>query len=54
MDTEKYAQIVLNQTRWAQSLGVQSTPTMVVNGYPVIGAQDLSVFENLFNTILSP
>lgn len=54
MDTEKYAQIVLNQTRWAQNIGVQSTPTMVVNGYPVIGAQGMDVFENLFNSILTP
>ena len=52
MDTGKYAQFVLQQTQWAQSLGVQSTPTMVVNGYPVIGAQSFDYFDNLFASIL--
>jgi predicted DsbA family dithiol-disulfide isomerase len=54
MDTEKYAQIVVSETQWAQSVGVQSTPTFVVNGFPVIGAQSISVFEEVFNTVLTP
>lgn len=28
-----------------QSIGVQSTPTFLVNGYPLLGAQPLEVFE---------
>ena len=54
MDTEKYAQTVQNETSWAQSVGVQSTPTFVVNGFPVIGAQPIAVFEEVFNSVLTP
>lgn len=54
MDSEKYASTVINETRWAQSVGVQSTPTIVVNGFAVVGAQPLSVFENVFSTVLNP
>ena len=54
MDTQKYAQTVANETQWAQSVGVQSTPTFVVNGFPVIGAQPIEVFEEVFNTVLTP
>ncbi|HUF38200.1 MAG TPA: thioredoxin domain-containing protein [Anaerolineales bacterium] len=54
IDTQKYAQTVLSETQWAQSVGVQSTPTFVVNGFPVIGAQPISVFEEVFNTVLNP
>jgi predicted DsbA family dithiol-disulfide isomerase len=54
LDSGKYTAIVQNETQWAQSLGVQSTPTFVVNGFPVIGAQPISVFEEVFNTVLTP
>ena len=54
IDSEKYAELVASETRWAQSVGVQSTPTIVVNGFAVVGAQPLSVFENLFSTVLNP
>ena len=53
MDSQKYAEVVQEETSWAQSVGVQSTPTMVVNGFPVIGAQSFEVFENLFSTLLN-
>lgn len=54
MDAERYAATVQNETAWAQSVGVQSTPTFVVNGFPVIGAQTIDVFEEVFNTVLTP
>lgn len=31
----------------ANMIGVSSTPSFVVDGYPVLGAQPLSVFEQL-------
>ena len=54
MDTQKYAQVVLTETQWAQSVGVQSTPTVVINGVPVIGAQAFNVYENVIETVLNP
>lgn len=54
MDTERYADLVISETRWAQSVGVQSTPTMVVNGFAVIGAQPIEVFENIFQNYFQP
>ena len=54
MDDQRYAQTVLGETQWAQSVGVQSTPTVVINGVPVIGAQAFSVYENVFDTLLNP
>jgi predicted DsbA family dithiol-disulfide isomerase len=54
MDEQRYAQTVLGETQWAQSVGVQSTPTIVINGVPVIGAQAFSVYENVFETLQNP
>jgi protein-disulfide isomerase len=54
IDTQKYVDTVVNETEWAQSVGVQSTPTFVINGFPVIGAQPINVFEEVFNTVLTP
>jgi protein-disulfide isomerase len=54
LDSGKYTQTVQNETSWSQSVGVQSTPTFVVNGFPVIGAQPIEVFEEVFNTVLTP
>ena len=54
MDTQKYAQTVLSETQWAQSVGVLCTPTVVINGVPVIGAQAFSVYDNVIQTILNP
>ncbi len=45
LDSGKYTQMVKDLTQTANSLGVQSTPTFVVNGRAIIGAQSYEVFQ---------
>jgi protein-disulfide isomerase len=45
LDSGKYASIVEGETQTAQFLGVRSTPTFLINGRPVIGAQPFEVFQ---------
>jgi len=52
MDTGKYTEIVQQDTATAQQIGVQSTPSFVVNGQPIIGAQPYEQFVQVFNSIL--
>ena len=47
LDSGKYAQLVRDETAAAQSLGVQKTPTFIVNGQPLLGAQPFEVFQRL-------
>jgi protein-disulfide isomerase len=51
LDSGKYASQVQQDTATAQSIGVQSTPTFLVNGLPVVGAQPYSVFEQVINDL---
>lgn len=53
MDTEKYASQILNDTSSAQQLGVRSTPTFLVNGWAVIGAQPFTAFEATVDELLA-
>jgi protein-disulfide isomerase len=45
LDTGKYTQLVQDLTGTAQSIGVRSTPSFVVNGRAIIGAQPYDVFQ---------
>jgi protein-disulfide isomerase len=54
LDSGKYAEIVQQETAWAQSLGVQSTPTFVLNGQPIVGAQPFEVFQQAIDALLTP
>jgi len=47
LDSGKYTQVVQQETAWAQSLGVQSTPTFVINGEPLVGAQPFEAFQQV-------
>lgn len=53
LDSGKYTQVVQEQTRTAQSMGVSSTPAFVINGRAVIGAQPYEVFEQTIEQALS-
>lgn len=53
LDSGKYTEIVQQETAWARSLGVQSTPTFVANGQPIVGAQPFEVFQQAFEAMLS-
>ncbi len=53
LDSGKYAQVVQSETTAGQQLGVQSTPTFLVNGQPVVGAQPFEVFEQVIENLLT-
>lgn len=45
LDSGKHTITVQSETNAARSLGVQSTPSFLINGRPVIGAQPFEVFQ---------
>ncbi len=47
LDSGKYTELIATDTQIAQQIGVQSTPSFVLNGTPIVGAQPLAYFENL-------
>jgi protein-disulfide isomerase len=52
LDSGKYESFVLSQTQALQSLGVQSTPTFVLNGQPLVGAQEFSAFQQIVEPLI--
>jgi protein-disulfide isomerase len=52
-DSGKYTDIVKQEKQMAQQLGVQSTPTFVINGVPVVGAQPFENFQQVIESILA-
>mgnify|MGYP006279001605 CR=1 FL=1 len=52
LDSGKHTEFVQAQRSLAQQLGVQSTPTFLINGRPLIGAQPYEVFSEVIETIL--
>ncbi len=53
LDSGKYTEIVQQENQIGKSLGVQSTPTFVINGQPVIGAQPYENFQQVIESILN-
>jgi protein-disulfide isomerase len=47
LDSGKYTQQVQSDTAIAQRLGVQSTPSFLVNGQPLVGAQPFEKFQEI-------
>lgn len=45
LDSGKYTSLVQGETTQAQAVGVGSTPTFLINGVPLVGAQPFSVFQ---------
>lgn len=50
LDSGKFASLVENETTSAQSLGVQSTPSFLINGQPLAGAQPFETFQKIIET----
>jgi protein-disulfide isomerase len=46
LQSNKYAEAVQADLNEARSLGVNSTPSFFINGFPITGAQPYSVFES--------
>jgi len=52
LDSGRYSSLVAAETQAAQQLGVRSTPTFLLNGQPVVGAQPYEVFAQYIDTVL--
>jgi protein-disulfide isomerase len=53
LDSGRYVQVVQTETSAGQQIGVQSTPTFLVNGQPVVGSQPYEVFKQLIDQELN-
>ena len=52
LDSGKYIQLVQDESSMASSIGVRSTPTFLINGQPVVGAQPFEVFQQTIDSLL--
>jgi protein-disulfide isomerase len=52
VDSERYADEVEADARYAASLGVNGTPTFFINGIPLVGAQPLQQFSQIIDSEL--
>lgn len=52
LDSGKHTAVVTSDTQIAQQIGVRSTPSFIVNGTPLVGAQPYSEFERLIKQYL--
>ena len=53
LDSGKYTQIVQSETSAGQQIGIQSTPTFLLNGQPIVGAQPYDIFEQVIEAQLA-
>lgn len=54
MDSGKYTDLIASDTQIAQQIGVRSTPSFIVNGTPLVGAQPFEEFERLIQQFSNP
>ena len=47
VDSGKYSATVENDTAYAQTLGVTSTPAFLINGQSLVGAQPFEAFQKI-------
>ncbi|MDP2776672.1 MAG: thioredoxin domain-containing protein, partial [Anaerolineales bacterium] len=52
LDSGKYTSLIQADTQASSAMGFQSTPTFLVNGQPVIGAQPFEVFQQTIDALL--
>lgn len=52
LDSGKYTQLIQEESRMASSIGVRSTPTFLINGKAVVGAQPFEIFEQTIDSLL--
>lgn len=53
LDSGKYTEVVQSQANIARQIGVQSTPTFLINGQPMLGAQPFEAFKQLIDQELA-
>jgi protein-disulfide isomerase len=52
LDSGKYTQLVQDESSMASSIGVRSTPTFLINGQAVVGAQPFEIFKQTIDSLL--
>jgi protein-disulfide isomerase len=52
LDSGRYTSTVLQQTQFARQMGLTSTPSFLINGKVIIGAQPYEVFEGVIEEAL--
>jgi len=52
LDSGKYTSLIQEDTSASSALGVQSTPTFLINGQAVVGAQPFEVFKQTIDPLL--
>jgi protein-disulfide isomerase len=53
MDTGKHSELIQSDTALAQQIGVQSTPSFLINGTPLMGARAAEEFQALIEQKLA-
>ncbi len=53
-DNKKYKDEVNKDLEYAQKMGLSGTPSFLINGVPLVGAQPLSAFESQFEALKNP
>jgi protein-disulfide isomerase len=53
LDSGKYTSLIQADTDAASGFGIQSTPSFLVNGQPVVGAQPFGVFKQIIDAQLA-
>jgi len=49
LDTRRYHDVVLGEYAAAEAFGVDGTPTLFINGQPIVGARDEAVLEKIID-----
>lgn len=52
LDSGKYTQLIQEESSTASSIGVRSTPTFLINGQAVVGAQPYEIFQQTIDSLL--
>ena len=53
LDSGKYEELVKSQTSTFQQIGVQSTPSFIINGQALVGAQPFESFQQVIEAELN-
>ena len=49
LDSGRFTSLVQSETSSARSMGVQSTPSFLINGKPLVGAQPFEAFQQVID-----
>jgi protein-disulfide isomerase len=53
LDSGKHTELIQADTALAQQIGVQSTPSFLVNGTPLVGAVPFEQFQALIEPVIN-